>query len=169
MTYSIGEVADQLGISIDTIRYYDKEGILPFVKRNDAGRRIFTENDVHLMRTIICLKNAGVSVNDIAKFIEMRLVGDSTLTKRLDLLKEHERDLKTEISDLQDTMCYLKYKEWYYQTAVDAGTEKIHFVPGSNEVTPDLANQYEQYLKDEGQTVELQRFLNVKDYRNRVR
>lgn len=169
MAYSIGQVADQLGISIDTIRYYDKQGILPFVKRNKAGRRMFTANDVHLMRTIICLKNAGVSVTDIAKFIEMRLIGDSTLDKRLALLKDHEQDLRTQISDLQDTLSYLKYKEWYYQTAVDAGTEEIHFVKGSNEVTPDLPNQYEQHLKESGQLAELQRFINVKDYRNRTR
>ena len=108
MTYSIGQVADQLGISIDTIRYYDKQGILPFVKRNKAGRRTFSANDVHLMRTIICLKNAGVSVSDIAKFIEMRLTGDSTLDKRLSLLKEHEQNLRTQINDLQDTLSYLK-------------------------------------------------------------
>lgn len=167
MAYSIGQVAEQLGISIDTIRYYDKEGLLPFVKRNAAGRRAFTANDIHLMRTIICLKNAGVAVSDIAKFVEMRLVGDSTLKKRYGLLKDHERALRRQISDMNDTLSYLKYKEWYYQTAVVAGTEKIHFVPGSNEVTPDLPNQYEHHLKETGQTDELQRFRNVKDYRNR--
>lgn len=79
MSYSIGQVSKELGITIDTIRYYDKAGLLPFVNRNEAGRREFTDNDVHLMRTIICLKNAGVSVADISIFIQMRLKGDGTL------------------------------------------------------------------------------------------
>ena len=167
MSYSIGQVANELGITIDTIRYYDKSGLLPFVKRNSIGRREFSANDVHLMRTIICLKNAGVSVADISKFINLRLVGDSTLDDRYQLLKHHELDLQREISDLQDTMSYLKFKEWYYETATAAGTEEIHFIPGTNEVDPELAQQYAEHLKVQGQVAELQRFDNVKDYRNR--
>lgn len=144
----------------------DKQGLLPFVKKDGSGRRVFTENDVHLMRPIICLKNAGVSVNDIGEFINMRMVGDSTLKARAQLLARHEQNLQTEI-DLLDTMSYLKFKEWYYQSAVAAGTEKIHFVPGSNKVVPDLTKQYEQHLLENGQTAELARFREVKDYRNR--
>ncbi|GEO58872.1 MerR family transcriptional regulator [Companilactobacillus bobalius] len=167
MSYSIGQVSKKLGVTIDTIRYYDKSGLLPFVKRNDIGRREFTDNDIHLMRTIICLKNAGVSVVDISKFIEYRLQGDSTLEKRYQLLEDHRKDLQQQITDLEDTMSYLKFKEWYYQTAVEAGTETIHFVPGTNEVISDLDKEYSQHLKSEGNLKELQNFANVKDYRNR--
>jgi DNA-binding transcriptional MerR regulator len=167
MTYSIGQVSKILGVTIDTIRYYDKSGILPFVKRNEIGRREFTDNDIHLMRTIICLKNAGVSVADISKFIKFRLQGDSTLTQRYNLLEEHRKDLQQQITDLQDTMSYLKFKEWYYKTAVDAGTETIHFVKDTNEVIPNLAEEYTKHLEDENNLDELKRFSNVKDYRNK--
>ncbi|AUI71939.1 MerR family transcriptional regulator [Companilactobacillus alimentarius] len=167
MSYSIGQVSKKLGVTIDTIRYYDKSGLLPFVNRNDIGRREFTDNDIHLMRTIICLKNAGVSIADISKFIEYRLQGDNTLEKRYELLERHHKDLQQRITDLEDTMSYLKFKEWYYRTAVEAGTETIHFVPGTNEVIPDLDKEYSQHLKDEGNLKELQNFINVKDYRNR--
>lgn len=167
MSYSIGQVSKKLGVTVDTIRYYDKSGILPFVKRNEIGRREFTDNDVHLMRTIICLKNAGVSVSDISKFINFRLQGDSTLNKRYQLLEEHRKDLQQQITDLQDTMSYLKFKEWYYQTAVEAGTESIHFVKGTNEVIPDLDKEYSEHLKKDGNLDELKRFSNVKDYRNK--
>ncbi|AYG37975.1 MerR family transcriptional regulator [Lactiplantibacillus pentosus] len=169
MAYSIGQVADQLGVSIDTIRYYDKSGLLPFVQRNSIGRRIFTDNDVHLMRTIVCLKNAGVPVAEIATFIELRLKGDETLSDRYQLLKTHEQALQQQITDLQDTMSYLKFKEWYYQTATETGHEDIHFVPGTNEVQPDLDQEYDRHLKATGQLEELARFANVKDYRLRRR
>ncbi|WP_076656369.1 MerR family transcriptional regulator [Lactiplantibacillus plantarum] len=167
MSYSIGQVADKLGVTIDTIRYYDKSGLLPFVKRNSIGRREFTDNDLHLMRTIVCLKNAGVSVADIATFIALRLEGDTTLNDRYQLLKTHEQELQQRITDLQDTMSYLKFKEWYYETATAAGHEDIHFVPGTNEVLPGLDQEYDAYLKATGQLVELSRFANVKDYRLR--
>lgn len=167
MSYSIGQVAEKLGVSIDTLRYYDKQGILPFVQRDSAGRRQFTENDLHLMRTIICLKNAGVSVADISKFISLRLIGDATLEERTQLLAAHEQDLQKQINDLQETMSYLKFKKWYYDTAVAAGTEEIHFVPGSNEVKADIAEEYVGYLKKTKQFDEIAEFLNVKDYRNK--
>lgn len=60
MAYTIGQASAKLNISIDTIRYYDKQGLLPFVSRTKNGRRSFTENDLHLMRTIICLVNYSV-------------------------------------------------------------------------------------------------------------
>ena len=66
-------------------------------------------------------------------------------------------------------MSYLKFKEWYYETATVAGHEDIHFVPGTNEVLPGLAQEYDAYLKATGQLVELSRFANVKDYRLRKR
>lgn len=167
MSYSIGQVATELGVSVDTLRYYDKSGLLPFVRRDQNGRRQFTDNDIHLMRTIVCLKNAGVSVNDIATFIELRIQGDATLTQRYQLLEDHERNLNRQINDLQETMSYLKFKKWYYETAVAAGTEIIHFVAGSNEVKLDLDQAYIQHLTATGQLEEVKRFLNVRDYRNR--
>jgi len=167
MSYRIGQVAEKLGITIDTIRYYDKSGLLPFVKRNEIGRREFTDNDLHLMRTIVCLKNAGVSITDIASFISLRLDGDDTLDQRYQLLKAHEQDLQQQITDLQDTMSYLRFKEWYYETATEAGHEDIHFVLGTNEVKPELDQEYDAHLKITGQLDELARFANVKDYRLR--
>lgn len=80
------------------------------MKRNSIGRREFTDNDLHLMRTIVCLKNAGVSVADIATFIALRLEGDTTLNDRYQLLKTHEQELQQRITDLQDTMSYLKLR-----------------------------------------------------------
>ncbi|WP_234002767.1 MerR family transcriptional regulator [Lactobacillus sp. CBA3605] len=148
-------------MTVDTIRYYDKAGLLPFVKRDTAGRRQFTANDLHLMQTIMCLKNAGVSVADIATFVQLRLAGDQTLDERYALLTTHEQTLKTKISDLQETLAYLQFKKWYYETAVVAHTETIHFTPGTNAVQPDLAQKYAQYLEATKQFAELALFSEV--------
>lgn len=80
-TYTIGEVSEMLGITIDTIRYYDKEGLLPFVKRDKGGRRVFTHDNIQLMRMIMDLKHAGVPVKEIAHFVSWRLDGVSFLNK----------------------------------------------------------------------------------------
>ena len=97
MSYTIGEVAKQLGLSVETIRYYDKAGLMPFVKRDSAGRRQFTANDLHLMEMVMCLKNAGVPVAEIATFVDLRAQGDASLATRYHLLEEHEQNLKTKL------------------------------------------------------------------------
>lgn len=157
MAYTIGEVAQRLGISIDTIRYYDKAGLIPFVKRDGAGRRRFTPNDLHLMEMVMCLKNAGVPVAEIATFVTLRGQGDASLQERYDLLTEHEQNLKTKINDLEDTLAYLQFKKWYYQTAVDAGTEEIHYEPETNEVHPQILDEYLAVLRARHDTTAIER------------
>ncbi len=69
MTYTIKDISKMFGISIYTIRFYDKEGLLPFVMRNKSGNRVFTESDVGLFRTICCLKNTGMQLKDIKSIL----------------------------------------------------------------------------------------------------
>lgn len=160
MSYTIGEVAKQLGLSVDTIRYYDKAGLMPFVKRDSAGRRQFTANDLHLMEMVMCLKNAGVPVAEIATFVDLRAQGDASLATRYHLLEEHEQNLKIKIADLQDTLAYLQFKKWYYKTAVAAGTETIHYEAGTNEVHPHILDEYLKVLAQQHDTATIERLIH---------
>ena len=72
-TYLIGDIAKKMNVTTDTLRYYDKEGLLPFAKRNEAGRRIFTEDDLGYVEVINCLKKSAVPVKEIGQFIAMTL------------------------------------------------------------------------------------------------
>ena len=83
MYYSIGEVAEKLNLSKSTIRYYDKEGLLPFVERKESGIRMFAESDISMLQVIECLKSTGLSIKDIKKFSEWCLKGDLTSTRTL--------------------------------------------------------------------------------------
>jgi len=69
MTYSIGEVARMLGLTIYTLRYYDKKGLLPNLKRTPSGTRIFVDSDIDTLKVIECLKNTGVPIKEIKNFI----------------------------------------------------------------------------------------------------
>lgn len=125
-TYSISEAADKTGISSYTLRYYDKEGLLPFVKRNSGKKRIFTENDLRWLSLIKCLKNTNMSIKDIKKFIDWYLEGDSTLEKRYQFFLKHKSNVQSQIDDLEKYMEKIDYKIRYYKTAMEAGTEAIH-------------------------------------------
>jgi DNA-binding transcriptional MerR regulator len=126
MTYSIGEVSKKLNLATSTLRYYDKEGLLPFVERTDSGIRSFNDEDLNLLHIIECLKNTGMPIRDIKVFIDWCLQGDSTLEERYNMFIERKKVVEEQMASLQKTLDTITYKCWYYKTALEHGTEKIH-------------------------------------------
>lgn len=148
ITYSIGDVAKKLNLTVQAIRYYDAEGLLPLLKRDSGGRRQFTEDDIRTLQMILDLRDAGVSIKDSATFEGWRLQGDGTLQARYDFLKQHEHELQSRIDSLNASMAHLHFKQWYYETALDAGTERIHLVDDTNEIAQSTFDQYDQLAND---------------------
>lgn len=140
--YTIGDVAKIMGLSPSAIRFYDRQGLLPFVQRNSAGRRVFKANDLNFIEVISCLKKSGVPVKDIAHFIELCMAGDQTLKTRYEYLDHEEDVLMDKIAEMQSQLAFLRYKKWYYKTSVEAGTESIHFLPHTQTVDPQTKAQY---------------------------
>lgn len=85
MIYTVGEMAQKLGVPASTLRYYDKEGLLPFVERSSGGIRMFRENDFEWLQVIRCMKKAGMSIKDIRQYIELAMQGDDTIDTRLEV------------------------------------------------------------------------------------
>ena len=122
MVYTIGEMAKMLGVPASTLRYYDKEGLLPFVARSSGGIRQFRESDIEWLRVIGCMKKAGMSLKDIRIYIELAMQGDSTIDARLAMFRRQQDTLRAQMQQLQDTMQVLEYKCWYYETAQKLGS-----------------------------------------------
>lgn len=144
MYYTVGEMAKKLNIAPSTLRYYDKEGILPFVERSDGGIRMFHSDDFEWLRMIECLKQAGMHIRDIKTFIDWRMEGDSTIGQRLEIIKERQRAVEAQILQMQETLNMLKYEQWYYETAEKAGTTSVH-----SEMDPDEIPEEIKELKRE--------------------
>ena len=122
MTYSIGEMAEMLGLPASTLRYYDKEGLLPFVERTSGGIRVFKDSDYEWLKIIECMKNAGMPLKSIRTYIELALKGNETIHERLELFRKQRALLQEQMAALQRTLDTLDYKCWYYETAEAAGT-----------------------------------------------
>lgn len=125
MFYTVGEMAKILNTTPSTLRYYDKEGLLPFVERTGSGIRMFKDSDYEWLLVIDCLKNTGMGIKDIKKFIYMVLEGDATIKERLEMMKKQRESVKEQIAKLQQTLDTLNYKVWYYSTAEKAGTTAV--------------------------------------------
>ena len=126
MKCSISDAAKRTGLSPHTIRYYEKEGLLPFVERNANGIREFKESDFEWLALIECLKGTGMPIKEIGEFIGWGMEGDGTLQKRLDMFLKQRRELERKMAELNQFMDKIDLKIHYYQTAVAAGTEAIH-------------------------------------------
>lgn len=125
MIYTVGEMAKCLGVPSSTLRYYDKEGLLPFVERSSNGIRVFHEKDYEWLQIISCLKKTGMSLKDIRKYISLAMEGDGTIDERLELFKNQRKALEAQMPELQCAMDVLNFKCWYYETAKKAGTVEV--------------------------------------------
>ncbi|MFP3729134.1 MerR family transcriptional regulator [Priestia filamentosa] len=125
-TYSISEVAKELNLTTYTLRYYDKEGLMPFVERTSNGTRLFKESDINALKIIECLKATGMPIKEIKDFIDWCSDGDATLQQRYDMFTERKAIVEAQMEELKKTMEVIDHKRWYYKTALDAGTEDIH-------------------------------------------
>ena len=114
MLYTVGEMEKLLGIPASTLRYYDKEGLLPFVERSSGGIRMFKESDYGWLKVIECMKNAGMPIKDIRKYIELTIQGDSTIHERLELFQRQRKILQAQMASLQRTLDVLDYKCWFH-------------------------------------------------------
>ena len=122
MVFTIGEAAERLGVPSSTVRYYDKEGLLPTLDRSAGGMRVFTEADISGLSMIGCLKKSGMSIKDIRQFMEWCQQGDDTLEKRQQMFHDRRDAVHAEMDELQHTLETIEYKCWFYDTAVARGS-----------------------------------------------
>lgn len=125
MYYTIGDMARKLGVTPSTLRYYDKEGLLPFVERSDGGIRMFKDSDYEWLQIICCLKKTGMQLKDIRAFVEMSMQGDETIESRLILIEKQKESVKAQVTELEEMLRVLEFKEWYYKTARECGSTAV--------------------------------------------
>ena len=122
MSYTISEAAEKTGLPPSTIRFYDKEGLLPNIKRKN-GIRVFEDMDLRLMGLLTCLKNTGMPIKRIRDYVELTTQGDASLQKRYEIIKEQRQFVLDQIEQLQYYLEELDFKDWYYNKALAAGSE----------------------------------------------
>ncbi len=146
MVYTVGEMARMLGVPASTLRYYDKEGLLPFVERSSGGIRMFRESDAEWLRIITCMKKAGMSIRDIRAYIDLALRGDDTIDARLAMFRRQREALRAQMEELEHTMQTVEYKCWYYETAKAAGTTD-HMADIPDEAVPERFRAIREELR----------------------
>lgn len=129
--YTIGQISEMFNLPISTIRYYDREGLFPNMARQ-SGIRQFGDGEIEALRVIECLKASGLEIKDIKLFMRWTTEGSATYPQRRQLFETRKAAVEKEINGLQKTLDMLRYKCWYYETAIRDGNEDR-----INEMLPD--------------------------------
>ncbi|MFF2481444.1 MerR family transcriptional regulator [Paenibacillus sp. NPDC058071] len=115
MNYTINEVAAKYGLTAHTLRFYDKEGLLPFLTRSGSGRRTFTEDDLEWVALICCLKDTGMAIKEIKQYIDWCMEGSRTIHIRKALFREHRSAVLKQIEDLNKHLELIDSKIAFYE------------------------------------------------------
>ena len=113
--YTVKDVAKIMNVSTHTIRYYDNEGLIPFVSRTQSNVRMFSDYDLSWLRTVHCLRTTNLSISDIKKYIDLCLKGNKTIKQRAEIIFAQEKRLEEELEELQSQMKILQKKKKYYK------------------------------------------------------
>ena len=144
--YTIGQVSKMFHLPISTLRYYDKEGLFPNMRRSSGIRR-FDDQEIEALRVIECLKKSGMDIKNIKQFMQWCAEGSKTYPQRLEIFQRQEEAVEREIARMQKALDMIRFKCWYYETALkDGGEDRI------KEMLPDKLPEDIQKLYDHAHT-----------------
>ena len=118
---TIKEVAEKYDISADTLRYYERVGMIPKVTRRPNGIRDYQESDLGWVELAICMRSAGLPIEVMIEYVKLYKEGDNTIPARLELLQEQMNALKEQKAQIESTMERLAYKISKYEEAMETG------------------------------------------------
>lgn len=124
MSYSISEISKKFNISVSTLRYYDKIGLLR-VHRSDGNIRVFDDENIESLKMIECLKNTGMPLKDIKQFFDWCAIGDTTIDQRYDLFLKQKQSTLEQIATLNEALKRINYKCDFYKLAKEKHTTDL--------------------------------------------
>jgi DNA-binding transcriptional MerR regulator len=122
--FSIKEASERLGLPSHTIRYYEKEGLLPFIQRDQYGNRIFEQKDVDWIVLMTCFRATGMTVAALKRIVDLALQGDSTIPERKEILEKHKLELQKRQLELDRAFEAVNYKISSYDSLQTVDSNK---------------------------------------------
>lgn len=127
--YSMKECCELTGLSYDTLKYYCNQGLIPNVKRDkDNNYRVFDEDDINWIKSLICLKKCKLSLKEMKKYIELCLLGKESITKRKEMLLKQKKEIEGEIDSLKGTLDFIDKKMQLYDKFLSGEVEYYSYL-----------------------------------------
>ena len=114
--FSPGQVAEQTGFTLDTLRYYERIGLLDGIARTSGGQRVFTADDIAWLEILRCLRETGMPIARMLRYAELARDGDGTMPARMALLEAHDREIEQRIASLREEQRHIREKIGWYRS-----------------------------------------------------
>lgn len=141
--YTIGQISQLFDIPVSTLRYYDNEGLFPHLVREGNNRK-FSDAEIESLHIIECLKRSGLEIKDIKQFFQWVSEGSSTYANRKELFELRKAAVEEEMRALEKTRAMLQFKCWYYEKAMQDGSEDQIREMLPDRLPPEIQKLYDQ-------------------------
>ena len=112
--YSMKQACQATGMSYEGLKYYCNQGLVPGVKRDAAGRRVFDQADIDWLRGLLCLKKCAMSMEEMKEYLALCRQGSATIPQRKAILARKRQALEARMAELRETIAFLDWKQGYY-------------------------------------------------------
>ncbi|MDE5670790.1 MAG: MerR family transcriptional regulator [Eubacterium sp.] len=123
--FTMKDVCKQVEMPYETLKFYCNEGLVPNIKRDKNNYRIFDEKNVAWIKSLVCLKNCGMSIQEMKEYLDLCLLGPSTIPERKKILDKKREELLHKVAALQKSIDYIDWKQSFYDDVLSGKTEYI--------------------------------------------
>ncbi len=121
--YTMKEACELTGLSYETLKFYCNEGLVPNVQRDSRNYRVFTERNIKWIQSLTCLKNCGMTINEMKEYLALCIEGKSSIPKRKEILKLKKEALLESMNQLQKAIDYIDFKQSFYDDVLSGEIE----------------------------------------------
>ena len=121
--YTMKEVCRETGMTYEALKFYCNEGLVPNVKRDANNHRVFDDRDVAWIKSLTCLKNCGMSIQEMKVYIDLCLQGEKSIPERKVILAQKREDLLKKMAELQNSIDYIDWKQGFYDDVLSGKIE----------------------------------------------
>lgn len=126
--YSMKETCEKVGMSYQTLKFYCNQGLIPNVKRDKNNYRIFDDNNIGWIQSLMCLKKCGMSIQDIKSYLNLCLKGKSSIPERKQILEKQKENLQAKIAELNESINFIDYKQQLYDDMLSGKVEFFSYI-----------------------------------------
>ncbi len=130
--YSMKETCEKVGMSYQTLKFYCNQGLIPNVKRDKNNYRIFDDDNINWIKSLSCLKKCGMSIDEMKRYLDLCLQGQSSIPERKIMLDAKKKELELQKQEIDDSLSFIDWKQNFYNNVLSGKTEYFSYLINVN-------------------------------------
>ena len=126
--YSMKETCEKVGLKYQTLKFYCNQGLIPNVKRDKNNYRVFDENNINWIKSLLCLKKCGMSIEEMKTYLNLCMKGESSIPERKIILDNKKKELEEKINEINDSLSYINWKQDFYNDVLSGKAEYFSYI-----------------------------------------